>query len=79
MPERITKKIFPYARKMALTTIRKITTEIQIGDNKIQAEIIVIQGKGRPVLCRKAAIQLGVLITDHKHLAVYIFYQIRKD
>lgn len=55
--ERTTKKIYSYASKAALQTVGKFTAPGQ----EVEAEFVVIEGKGQSILGKKTATELGLL------------------
>jgi len=59
--EKTTKKIYSYASKSALQTVGKFTTEVEIPSQKVEAEFVVIDGKGQSILGKKTATELGIL------------------
>ena len=56
-----TQKVFPYGSRKPLETLGKFNSVIQFNKEETEAEFIVISGKGRALLGRKTAMQLGVL------------------
>jgi len=59
--EKTTKKIYAYASRIALKTVGMFTALVQVGKHQTQAEFIVIDGVGKPILGRDTAMQLDVL------------------
>lgn len=59
--EKGTQKLFPYGSAEPLSTLGKFRTSVQLDDHTVEAEFVVISGKGRPLLGRETAVQLGVL------------------
>ena len=59
--EKGTQKLFPYGSAEPLSTLGKFRTSVQLDDHAVEAEFVVISGKGRPLLGRETAVQLGVL------------------
>ena len=55
------KKIYAYGSQTPLKTVGKISTVAEVGNHKTQAEFIVIDGTGMPILGRDTAIDLKVL------------------
>ena len=55
--EKTTKKIYSYASKAALQTVGKFTAPGQ----EVEAEFVVIEGKGQSILGKKTATELGLL------------------
>ena len=59
------KKLFTYGNTEPLKVAGSFTTDIQLGNHILNAEFIVIEGRGQALLGRDTATQLGVLkITD---------------
>ena len=54
------RKLYPYGSTKPLETLGVFKSKIQCGCEEIEAEFIVIAGKGRTLLGREAAVQLGV-------------------
>ena len=59
--EKGTQKLFSYGSAEPLSTLGRFRATVQLDDQAVEAEFIVISGKGRPLLGRKTAVQLGVL------------------
>ena len=59
--EKGTQKLFPYGSAETLSTLVKFRTSVQLEDHAVEAEFVVISGKGRPLLGRETVVQLGVL------------------
>ena len=59
--EKGTQKLFRYGSAEPLSTLGKFCTFVQLDDHVVEAEFVVISGKGRPLLGRETAVQLGVL------------------
>jgi len=59
--EKTNKKIYAYASQVALKTVGMFTALVQVGKYQTQAEFIVIDGVGKPILGRDTATELGVL------------------
>ena len=59
--EKVVKNIYAYGSQTPLKTLGKFSTVVQIGNRETQAEFIVIDGTGRPILSRDTAIDLKVL------------------
>ena len=55
------RKLYPYGSTKPLETLGVFKSKIQCGCEEIEVEFIVIAGKGRTLLGREAAVQLGVL------------------
>ena len=55
------RKLYPYGSTKPLETLGVFKSKIQCGCEDIEAEFIVYAGKGRTLLGREAAVQLGVL------------------
>lgn len=57
------KEVYPYGSKKPLSTLGKFEASVQTNCSKttVQAEFVVIDGLGRPILGRKTAKRLGVL------------------
>ena len=59
--KKYTGKVFAYGSSMPLPTVGKFETMAKIGENTVLAQFVVIKCRGRPILGRKTAVQLGVL------------------
>jgi len=59
--ERATKQLYAYGSREPLETIGKFTAKVEIGDRPIDADFMVNKGKGRSLLSKSTAEQLGVL------------------
>ena len=58
--EKGTRKLFPYGSVEPLSTLGKFGTSVQLNNHAVETEFVVISGKGRPLLSRETAVQLGV-------------------
>jgi len=56
-----TRRLYPYTSKTPLQTVGCFEAEIEAGDQKLQADFIVIEEKGQPLLGRETAVNLGLL------------------
>jgi len=59
--EKSTKQIYAYGSQVALKTLGKFTTFVEVGSCKTQAEFVVVDGQGKSILGRDTAIELNVL------------------
>ena len=59
--EKTTTKFYAYASQVALKTVGMFTALVQVGKHETQAEFIVIDGEGKPILGRDTAMKLDVL------------------
>lgn len=55
------KKLYAYGSSVPLKVIGCFETKVVLGDSVCEAEFVVIEGKGQPLLGRSTAIELGVL------------------
>ena len=55
------KKLFAYGSTEPLNTLGTFTALTSVGQNSVDAEFIVLEGKGEPLLGKTTAMQLGVL------------------
>ena len=59
--KRNTRKLYAYGATEPLEVVGTFTAELKVGNSSVSAEVIVIQGKGEPLLGKKSALELGVL------------------
>ena len=59
--EKSTNQIYAYGSQVALKTLGKFTTFVEVGSCKTQAEFVVVDGQGKSILGRDTAIELNVL------------------
>ena len=59
--ERATKRLYLYGAKEPLTSVGKFSATVEVGDRQTEAEFIVIECKGRSILCKETAEKLGLL------------------
>ena len=57
----IDRRLYSYASSKPLSVKGRFMCEVSIGKGKVQAEFLVIKGKGVPLLCKDTAMKLGVL------------------
>lgn len=62
--QKVEKKLYPYGNTEPIEVIGKFNTTVSVKDRQVEAEILVIPGKGQALLGRKTATQLGVLKID---------------
>ena len=55
------KKLYAYGSSVPLKVIGCFEAKVVLGDSVCEAEFVVIEGKGQPLLGRSTAIELGVL------------------
>ena len=55
------KKLYPYGSSKPLETMGSFITDIAVGSSSVEAEVIVIRGKGQALLGHKTATDLGIL------------------
>ena len=60
-PKTCKKKLYPYSSTTPLATVCSFNTTLEAGENKTNAEIVVVKEEGDPLLCRETSIQLKVL------------------
>ncbi|XP_077861574.1 uncharacterized protein LOC144342001, partial [Saccoglossus kowalevskii] len=59
------KKLYTYGSSSSLSVKGSFTCNTSVGDSSVQAEFLVIRGKGIPLLGRQTAMKLGVFKDRH--------------
>ncbi|KAL8620656.1 hypothetical protein ACOMHN_029844 [Nucella lapillus] len=56
-----TKKLFPYTPDTPLQTVGCFDAETTAGGQSVQAQYVIVEGRGEPLLSRETAMKIGVL------------------